>query len=219
MKDKRIVKHNSIHCKIQVCFFCEQYEWVYIRGTKKQTMKKFSILMFAAFSSIYACKKDTTSVATKSNPTNELVNAKMIPQDYEGEIVLGAQKQNPYTVENMVAAATALQQQSYTTLLPNQISTTHYYVKFSPADSNQYEQLCTDTGLKLYDYPLDYEISQAGNRYHDPSLPPSTPTFQYDAVKTNFVFPQGIAYQILAELYIPEEDSRINDETPEHEPI
>lgn len=117
----------------------------------------------------------------------------------------------------MVAAATAIQQQGYTTLLPGQISTTHYYVKFSPSDTNQYEQLCADTGLKLYDYPLDYEINQAGNRYHDPSLPATTPTYQYAAVKTNFVFPQGINYQILAELYIPEEDSRINDETPEHD--
>jgi len=165
---------------------------------------------------LHSCKKEEVKGLKNEPKTDISSTSKIIPQDYEGEVILGAHLQNPYTITNMMAAATAIQQQGYTTLLPNQISVTHYYVKFSPSDSNQYEELSADTNLKLYDYPLDYEIIQAGNRYHNPSLPSATPTYQYAAVKTNFVFPQGITYEILAELYIPEEDSRINDDVPEH---
>lgn len=176
-------------------------------------MKKYLILVLGL--AVFSCKKgETTTNSIKKSSSN---NSKIVPQDNEGDLVLGAHLQNPYTVSNMVAAATAIQQQGYTHLLPNQISATHYYVKFSPSDSDQYEQLSADTTIKVYDYPLDYEITQAGNRYHDPSLPVSTPTYQYAAVKTNYVFPQNITHEVLAELYIPEEDSRINKEIPEQE--
>ncbi|MDI9318957.1 MAG: hypothetical protein QM530_00645 [Phycisphaerales bacterium] len=177
-------------------------------------MKKYISLLFCL--PIFSCKKENVVIENKGDTKSQNI-AKIIPQDSEGDLVLGAQLQNPYTVANMVAAATAIQQQGYTYLLPNQISATHYYVKFSPSDSAQYEQLSADSNLKVYDYPLDYEITQAGNRYHDPSLPASTPTYQYAAVKTNYVFPQNITHQVLAEMYIPEEDSRINDEIPEQE--
>jgi hypothetical protein len=85
------------------------------------------------------------------------------------------------------------------------ISTTDLYVRFLPSDSIEYEALASDTTLELFDYPLDFEIEQEGNWYHDPSIPDHLPTYQYTVVKPSYQFPDTINYEILAELFIPAE--------------
>ena len=74
-----------------------------------------------------------------------------------------------------------------------------------PADSLEYEAIVADTTIELFDHPLDFEIEQEGNWYHDPSIPDHLPTYQYTVVKPDFVFPDTIEHEILAELFIPEE--------------
>lgn len=86
---------------------------------------------------------------------------------------------------------------------------THLYVRFLPKDWSEYDQLQNDTTLKLYDIPLDHEVALHGNTYHDPSIPEDKPTWQYTAVKADFEFP-SIEYQVLEQLYLPEQDSTLN---------
>ncbi len=58
-------------------------------------------------------------------------------------------------------------------------------------------------GLELFDTPVDYVVTYEGDYYQDPSIPDSLPTWQYAVVPTNFVFPAGIIYEILAQIHIP----------------
>lgn len=89
---------------------------------------------------------------------------------------------------------------------------THYYVKFYPSTEEQYEVLDSDSLLNLSEVPLDYEIVQDGNFYHDKSVPPDGVTYQYSAVPIDFKFYDTIKYEILDTLYIPEEDELLVNE-------
>ena len=81
---------------------------------------------------------------------------------------------------------------------------TDLYVRFLPADSVQMEMLW-EMALELFDFPLDFEIVQHGDFFRDPTLcNDALFTWQYTVVKPCFVFPEGIKYEILAELFIPE---------------
>ena len=62
-----------------------------------------------------------------------------------GMIVLGDRLENPYTTENMRDAYTAL----YPTKAREEIETSHLYVRFLPADADEFD-LLTDSGLDMY---------------------------------------------------------------------
>lgn len=140
-------------------------------------------------------------------PKDDLSPQKL-PEDinYQGSnepmLVLGKQKENPYSVENM--------RRAYANLTSNgrvadfDIQTTDLYIRFAPADSLELEMLLADTSMILWDYPLDFEVEVIGHYYHDPNIPDSLPTYQYTVVKPDFEFP-NIQHEVLAELFLPEE--------------
>ncbi|RJE74940.1 hypothetical protein BGP76_17630 [Reichenbachiella sp. MSK19-1] len=120
---------------------------------------------------------------------------------------LGKKLENPYTVENMQEAlgnlgASNPQARSLASSIT--IAPSHLYIKFLPEDSVDMNKLYQDSTLILYDYPLDYEIDSAGSFYHDPTIPVDQPTYQYCAVTVDYDLPD-VAYEVLAELFIPEE--------------
>ena len=78
---------------------------------------------------------------------------------------------------------------------------THYYVRFLPKDTSEYNALKADTTIMLFSYPLDCEVSE-GDSFHDSSLPSEQITWQYTKVPINYVF-GNVSYEILEELYIP----------------
>lgn len=117
---------------------------------------------------------------------------------------LGKQLENPYSVENMLRAYENLKESGEITE-ELEITASHLYLKFKPKDEKEFGLLKSDTTLELYAYPLDYEILEGGNFYHDPSLPITQPTYQYCAVSVDKILPTSIEYEILAELFIPEE--------------
>ena len=128
-------------------------------------------------------------------------------QDAEGRpvehemIVLGAQLEDPYSVENMTKALAAV----YPTKADRVVlPATNWYVRFLPEDEDQYETL-ERMGLTLLDHPVDYEIVREGDWYHDPSVGQDQITWQYAVVKAGFSFPPGIRYELLEKCYIPEE--------------
>lgn len=131
----------------------------------------------------------------------------------QSQVVLGEPKQNPYTVANMQQAFATIARQGFSSEINTTISTTHFYVKFKPQNIDQYELLKRDSTISTQDFPIESTIIQNGNKYHDPSLPNDVPTYQYTAVPKDYKFAKGIPYEILDNLYIPEEDASVNTES------
>ena len=116
------------------------------------------------------------------------------------KIVLGARLENPYKTENITKALSAL----YPTKADRvQVRTTDLYVRFLPEDE---QQLALLEGLRLTDHPLDYEILEDGDWYHDPEVADDKMTWQYAVVPHDYVFPE-IEYEIIDECHISENDS------------
>src|SRR3954467_13998664 len=88
------------------------------------------------------------------------------------------------------------------------VPTTHYYVKFKPQSTNDLSVL-DSLDLELYDYPLDREVIQDGDYWPSAYTNLGTNEFPwlYTVVESNFQFPAGITYQILASLNIPDDDA------------
>lgn len=185
-------------------------------------MKHLYLIFIAAFSMLCAvsCAGDDLdtvepSVTAKSRKT---VAADDVSESYDPEapIVLVRKLENPYSVVNMrlayknlLAANPSIKPQS----VPS-VRTSHYYVKFKPATDDELKTLQQDTMLLLYEYPLDYEF-EGGTSYHDPEIPDSLPTYQYASVEQERWIAMkdtlSVAYEVLEELFIPDEDSLLGD--------
>lgn len=119
-------------------------------------------------------------------------------------LVLGEKLSNPFAIDNMQRAYQNLQQEDSASLsFFGTLKPTHWYIRFAPANFEEYDRLVSDTSLTLFDHPLDYEILEEGDFYHDPSIPTGRPTYQYARVPVNYHSPHRIAYEILDELYLP----------------
>lgn len=128
----------------------------------------------------------------------------------EGEpTILGEQLPNFYTIANMTAAYQSLmaepRKEGNRSLNTVNIRGTHKYIKFKPTTDEQLEALLT-SDLVVYDYPLDRQEIVVGKFYHDPEVPADQPTYQYATVRNGTTLPEGIEYEVLTEMYIPEED-------------
>ena len=139
-----------------------------------------------------ACNnKDAMDVPAPRTPDGEV---------YHEMIQLGDKLDDPYTVANMQEAFT----KAYPTKAGRvQIEATDLYVRFLPADDDQLAQL-QGLGLYLLDHPMDYSILREGDYYQDPSVGEEDITWQYAVVPKNFVFPQGIRYELLDECFFAE---------------
>ena len=121
---------------------------------------------------------------------------------------LGEQLENPYSVENMQRALKELNNSGLKSASIEEatIQPTHLYIKFIPKNDDELDVLKSDSTLCLYDYPLDYEIEEGGDYYHDPEVPEEQPTYQYAAVEVGQKLPESVEYTVLSELYILEEE-------------
>ena len=116
-------------------------------------------------------------------------------------IVLGERLENPYKTVNMTKALNAL----YPTKAESvDVRTTDLYVRFLPADMEEYD-LLTSLGLKLFDYPLDYDLAVDGDWYHDPEIPRDNITWQYTVVPVDFEFPD-VRYEVIDECYLADDE-------------
>ncbi len=115
---------------------------------------------------------------------------------------------NPYSVANMQEAFARLSAEEQATF---NIRTTHQYVRFAPRNQQEYEELTNDSTLTLDNYPLDHEINGTdGGEYHDPSLPADQPTYQYAAVPAPYKGSGTIPFDVLTDLYLPEQDPKLD---------
>ncbi|WP_278995805.1 hypothetical protein [Alistipes finegoldii] len=163
-------------------------------------MKK-SFLLVILF--LCSCQKEN-AIMPEISPTPEANNVKT-----DGMTVLGRQLENPYSVENMRKALRNLVPATRSGITDDAIQTTHYYVKFKPKNQQELDMIKRDSTINWYDIPLDYEIEQYGTYYHDPSVPDTLPTYQYASIevaKWSEVKEIAVNYEILSELFIPDED-------------
>ncbi len=125
--------------------------------------------------------------------------ADSVPHDM---IVLGDKLEDPYSVDNVIEAVSAL----YPTRAGRiDIRPTDLYVRFLPRTEDEYNRL-ESLGLLLIDHPIDYEVVREGDYYHDPSLDEDSITWQYAVVKPDFEFPEGIRHEVLDQCYISDHD-------------
>ena len=164
----------------------------------KISSKLGAILFILLF--IISCNKDSKldqDIFVESNNSGHTA---------EGAIVLGKQLSNPYSVHHMKRAMNNLLErgsiQEAIEIIP-----THYYVKFSPNNEEELYQIQIAENILTYDYPLDYEIKSTGRFYRDPLTSNEIPTPQYAAVKVSQILPKNIKYEILSELFIPDDYS------------
>lgn len=120
--------------------------------------------------------------------------------------------QNPYSLENMRLALNNIRNKnkasSYLTEENFEIKTSHLYVKFKPSNEEEEGLLKADSTMYLFDYRLDveYKSSFLDNRTVKGD---SIPNY-YTAIPINKVLP-NVPYEVLEELYIPEQDDYFMD--------
>ena len=148
----------------------------------------------------WSCQKDII----------ELENEKPTFEQPISMTKLGKKLENPYAVTNMRKAWKNLQKANSRNRVNGDeitVTTTHLYIKFNPLNEEELDILKDDTTLVLYDYPLDYEIAEGGEFYQDPDVPSDQPTPQYCAVPVDHSLPTGVEYEVLEELFIPDDYS------------
>lgn len=86
-----------------------------------------------------------------------------------------------------------------------EIKASHYYIKFKPKTEEQEGIIKRDTTMFLSDYPLDWEFT---DEYLDnrPEISEGTFPEYWVAVPVNKTLPSDVPYEIIEELYIPEDD-------------
>ena len=177
-------------------------------------MKTLQLTFFSLFIFlITSCDKKTlietenttqsTNAQNNRSPLRETAS-----EENDKPMILGKKLQNPYTIENMKKALDNVNA-SRSQKLNLKIEPNYLYVRFLPKDDDEYVLISRDKNLDLYNYPLDYEVVQRGNKYKDPSLKEDSFSWQYAAVKVDYKFPK-IKYEILSELFLPDKDENLN---------
>ena len=109
---------------------------------------------------------------------------------------IGAKRPTPSRCANMTAAYNQLHDTTLASL-----PVTDLYVRFEPTTWSGLNRLL-ESDLTLFDFPLDHEIIEMGQYYHDPSIPSDKPTYYYAVVKPEQTMP-ATQHQVLAQLYLP----------------
>lgn len=185
-------------------------------------MKKIIYVCFFCLITISSCKKNDVynerfdiSKTTATSFQNK--NRSIRP------IILGEQKENPFSLENMTIALDTLRKivdedsnSAFKVKAVDEIElkATDIYVRFLPKDSLEYKQLKSDTTLILFDFPLDYEIVQNGDFYKDTTVNTQF-TWYYATVKPGYQPPSDIEYEVIEELFIPENSEYYSEEPVE----
>lgn len=170
-----------------------------------QVLRKITyFLMLISLISLTSCKDDFLPQA-EENVRNDK-NFSLTARTFSGDSLL---LQNPYELQNMRDALDKIKNEN-----PNfkftdyKIDPSHVYLKFTPHNEDQVGLLKQDSTIHYFDYRMDCE-------YRDGFLASRQPdsdsiTVYYTAVPKDKVLP-NVPHEVLAELYIPEEDSYFND--------
>ena len=170
----------------------------------KVKFNRLLIITTVSLGVLWSCQSDKGSITQTDG------FALISEQDAQEMTQLGEQLENPYSVENMRRAWESIKTKNANDAINGEqitITTTHLYLRFKPKTEEELAILTRDPTLILYTYPLDHEITEPGDFYRDPEIPLDQPTYQYTAVPVDKALPKEVEYEVLAELFIPDEDS------------
>lgn len=167
-----------------------------------------------------SCQNDDMTGIPIDGETEQLESSSFsIAERDERPTILGKQKENPFSVDNMQIALDSLKayanEENSAIYLKSaeevEVYPTDLYVRFLPKDSAEYNTLTSDTTLALFDIPLDYEIVQLGEYYQDSTVIGDY-TWLYTTVKPDYSFPENIEHELLSELFIIENSEDYTEE-------
>ncbi len=162
----------------------------------------FGILLFLI--SIFSCQKEEQIINLNEPVVSDIYEPNL------GEMtVLGDKLEDPYALSNMQKAYDSLVTQGRLKSNEVDLKATHIYVRFLPEDIVELDSLFNDDALILFDYPLDYEVKEMGNYFHDPEIPSDKPTWLYTVVPLDYQFP-NIKYEKIYECFFPDKDAKEN---------
>jgi hypothetical protein len=183
---------------------------------KKNSLRFLTLTLIGLL--IYSCQNEDDFLEPNSSIENFEIENNESDYSFGEKIILGKKLKNPYSIENMKIAYNSLKSKKEnnksnrkTLSKEIDISATHRYIKFIPKDSLELKMIEADTTLILYDYPLDYEILQMGDYYHDPNVPVTQPTYHYASVEEGKTLPISVEYEVLSDLFIPDEEDIPDD--------
>lgn len=157
---------------------------------------------------LFSCTIESPLSNVVENEDIPLTRSSVTTEDMDRPLILGARLENPYSVANMKLAAQSLLDKGHAiSLHPNNITSTHVYVKFLPQNESELNDL-VQFDIELFDFPLDYEILEPGNEYRQPGLADSVPNNRYASIEKDYwlsIKPSILSeYEIVENLYIPE---------------
>lgn len=171
--------------------------------------KTIKFLLIVAIAALYSCQEDY-QVQEENNLQSEKIDQNAIRREFEGDSII---LQNPYSVSNMRTALQNIKDKnlsrSFADLGNFQINTSHYYIKFKPRNAADEALLKRDSTLYLFDYRLDCEYSQEYLENRVGNKSDSIPDY-YTSISKYKTIP-NVPYQIIEELYIPEQDKYFSD--------
>lgn len=173
-------------------------------------MKKLLILLVSIL--LFSCNEN------EFNENQSITKLKTNPDEFSrifagDSLVL----ENPYSLRNMKVALTNIKKRNEESIYLNhenfEITTSHLYIKFKPRNEEEEGLLKLDSTMHLFDYRLDveYKDDYLNNRKSEND---SVPDY-YTAISVDKEIPD-VPYEIIDELYIPEQDSYFKD-TKENE--
>ena len=118
-----------------------------------------------------------------------------------GDTLIG----NPYSVATMQQAAINLYGSA------QGIVTNKKYIRYKPATLDQVD-LLANSDIALFDYPLNTDVVQEGDYYPQAGLGESDIPWFYSVVDVNYQPIAGIQYESLADLYVPDVDTSLENE-------
>lgn len=168
---------------------------------------------------LVGCEDRSEDLSNTEIPENIASANTTINQEQLTPVILGEKLENPFSVKNMQKALNSLIEE--TDELENagvskrnaeilEISPTDWYICFK-VDSTQFHTLISDTTLALSQVPLDREIIQHGDYLEE--FQKSEIKTLYTTVKPGYTNPNGIDFEILEELFIPENSELYSEDS------
>ncbi|MCB9032957.1 MAG: hypothetical protein H6553_03890 [Chitinophagales bacterium] len=138
--------------------------------------------------------------------TPNIANENSVHYGAGEQMIVGEKLPNPFSIENMWKAYYSLVEKAKSSKVmwiypPEPVmeeildEPTNKYIRILPTDEAAYTQLKELQNVNIFDFPLDHEMAEGGNYYHDPSLPDTVITWQYTVLKNNEFIPISIGQQ------------------------
>lgn len=178
----------------------------------KNRIPLLAVLLLVAF--LQSCDQDNPTMILEESQT----------EDDSGKIIVGDSLDIPYTVANMQTAfdnllfnlkSTSKQSKLAKTFKDGEgieILPSHYYYRFLPKDSTEYNQLANDTVLQVSNIPLHLKIEQEGDYYDDPEYDgdenPESLSYLYAVVPYDHPIPENIHGELLDNYYFAPETAK-----------